>query len=164
YMKGDVGCPDELEPAFAGGLDVVCHLAGQVSLIRSFTDPVTDLQTNVHGTIRVLQACLRYGVPRLLFASSMQVYGRTDVVPTPEGTPAAPASYYGITKYAAERYVHTTAERTDLDFPFRVTSFRMYNVYGPRQSLDNPYQGVLGIFLGHLLRGEPLTVYGDGEQ
>ena len=52
----------------------------------------------------------------------------------------------------------------DLDFEFRVTSFRMYNVYGPRQALDNPYQGVLGIFLGNLLRGEPLTVFGDGEQ
>src|SRR5262249_23843855 len=52
----------------------------------------------------------------------------------------------------------------DLDFKFRVTSLRMYNVYGPRQALDNPYQGVLGIFLGNLLRGEPLTIYGDGEQ
>jgi UDP-glucose 4-epimerase len=94
----------------------------------------------------------------------MQAYGATAVVPTPEDTPCRPASYYGITKYAAERYVHTTAERTDLDFAFRVTSFRMYNVYGPRQALDNPYQGVLGIFLGNLLRGEPLTIFGDGEQ
>ncbi len=164
YFKGDVSRLDELEPAFAGGLDAVCHLAGQVSLIRSFTDPVTDLQTNVQGTVRVLQLCLKYRVPRLLYASSMQVYGRTEVVPTPERAPAAPASYYGITKYAAERYVHTTAERADLDFPLRVTSFRMYNVYGPRQALDNPYQGVLGIFLGNLLRGEPLTIYGNGEQ
>src|SRR5262249_57791763 len=58
----------------------------------------------------------------------------------------------------------TPAGWADLDFPFRVTSFRMYNVYGPRQALDNPYQGVLGIFLGNLLRGEPLTIFGDGEQ
>src|SRR4029450_5215010 len=60
--------------------------------------------------------------------------------------------------------VRTTAERVDLSFDFHVTCFRMYNVYGPRQALDNPYQGVLGIFLGNLLRGEPLTIFGDGEQ
>jgi UDP-glucose 4-epimerase len=100
----------------------------------------------------------------LLYASSMTAYGHTEVLPISETTPCRPVSYYGITKYAAERYVHTTAERTDLDFDFRVTSFRMYNVYGPRQALDNPYQGVLGIFLGNLLRGEPLTIFGDGLQ
>src|SRR5262249_14384005 len=101
---------------------------------------------------------------RLLYASSMTVYGHTDVLPTPEETPCRPISYYGITKYAAERYMQTTAERVDLNFNFHVTCFRIYNVYGPRQALDNPYQGVLGIFPGNLLRGEPLTIFGDGEQ
>jgi UDP-glucose 4-epimerase len=94
----------------------------------------------------------------------MTVYGHTKVLPTPEETPCQPISYYGITKYAAERYVRTAAERVDLDFDFHVTCFRMYNVYGPRQALNNPYQGVLGIFLGNLLRGEPITIFGDGEQ
>ena len=164
YLKGDVARRDDLEPAFSGGLDAVCHVAGQVSLIRSFSDPVIDLRTNVQGTVNVLQLCLKYRVPRLLYASSMTVYGNTDVLPTPEETPCGPVSYYGITKYAAERYVHVTAERVDLDSDLHVTSFRMYNVYGPRQALDNPYQGVLGIFLGNLLRGEPLTIFGDGEQ
>src|SRR5262249_42995599 len=129
-----------------------------------FSDPALDLRTNVQGTIRVLQLCVRHRVPRLLYASSMSVYGNTDVVPTPEETPCLPVSYYGISKYAGERYVHATAERADLAFDFHVTSFRMYNVYGPRQALDNPYQGVLGIFLGNLLRGDPITIYGDGEQ
>jgi UDP-glucose 4-epimerase len=114
--------------------------------------------------VNVLQLCLRYHVPRLLYASSMTVYGNTDILPTPEETPCQPVSYYGITKYAGERYVHTTAERVDLNFNFHVTSFRMYNVYGPRQALDNPYQGVLGIFLGNLLRGESITIFGDGDQ
>src|SRR5262249_49995051 len=141
-----------------------CHIAGQVSLIRSFSDPVTDLRTNVAGTLNVLKLCLKYRVPRLLYASSMTVYGRTEMLPTPEQTPCQPISYYGITKYAGERYVHPTAERIDLDFGFHVTSFRMYNVYGPRQALENPYQGVLGIFLGNLLRGEPITIFGDGDQ
>jgi UDP-glucose 4-epimerase len=116
------------------------------------------------GTVNVLQMCVKHRVPRLLYASSMQSYGVTDVVPTPEETPCRPGSYYGITKYAGERYVHATAERVDLDFELKVTSFRMYNVYGPRQAVNNPYQGVLGIFLGNLLRGEPLTIYGAGDQ
>ncbi len=164
YVRGDVTDRACLEDIFASGLDAVFHVAGQVSLIRSFTDPEVDLRTNIGGTVNVLQLCLKYRVPRLLYASSMTVYGSTDVLPTPEETPCRPVSYYGITKYAAERYVHTSAERVDLDFEFRVTSFRMYNVYGPRQALDNPYQGVLGIFLGNLLRGEPITIFGDGKQ
>jgi UDP-glucose 4-epimerase len=163
-VKGDILHQDDLERAFWGGLDAVCHIAGQVSLIRSFTDPVIDLRTNVLGTVNVLRFCLKHRVRRLLYASSMTLYGATEVLPTPEATPCRPVSYYGITKYAAERYVHITAERADLEHAFHVTSFRMYNVYGPRQALDNPYQGVLGIFLGNLLRGEPLTIFGDGDQ
>ena len=85
-------------------------------------------------------------------------------MPTPETEPCQPDSYYGITKYAAERYVHSTAERPDLGFDFSVTSLRMFSVYGPGQSFNNPYQGVLGIFSGNLLRGEPITIFGDGEQ
>jgi UDP-glucose 4-epimerase len=164
YIKGDVSCLKQLEPAFKDRLDAVLHIAGQVSQIRSFSDPALDLRTNVEGTLNVLRLCLQYEVPRLLYASSMTVYGSNAVLPTPEDATCQPSSYYGITKYAAERYVHATAERIDLNFSFHVTSFRMYNVYGPRQALDNPYQGVLGIFIGNILRDEPLTVFGDGEQ
>ena len=64
YVKGDVTRPGDLEPAFAGDLDAVCHIAGQVSLIRSFTDPVTDLRTNVEGTVNVLEAARVNGARR----------------------------------------------------------------------------------------------------
>jgi UDP-glucose 4-epimerase len=164
YFRGDVAKTEDLENTFQGGLDAVCHIAGQVSIIRSFTDPVADLRTNTQGTINVLQLCLKYKVPRLIYASSMTNYGDTEVLPIPETHSCAPTSYYGITKYAAERYVHATGRRADLGFAFHVTSLRMYNVYGPRQALDNPYQGVLGIFLGNLLRKEPITIFGDGGQ
>jgi UDP-glucose 4-epimerase len=164
YIRGDVVRAEDLELAFATGLDAVCHIAGQVSMIGSFSDPFTDLRTNTQGTVSVLQQCMRHRVPRLLYASSMTVYGETEVLPTAEETPCSPSSYYAITKYAAERYVHATAQRPDLTFDFSVTTLRMYTVYGPRQALDNPYQGVLGIFIGNLLRGEPITVFGDGEQ
>lgn len=164
YARADVIKPAEVEPAFVRGLDAVCHIAGQVSIIRSFSDPVVDLRTNVEGTLNILQMCLKYKVPRLVYASSMTLYGDIQTVPTPETEPCRPDSYYGITKHAAERYVHSTAERPDLDFDFRVTSLRMFSVYGPGQSYNNPYQGVLGIFSGNVLRGEPITIFGDGEQ
>lgn len=163
-VRGDVTRPEDLEGVFGWGPDAVCHLAGQVSIIRSFDDPVTDLRTNTEGTVNVLRMCLQRQVPRLLYASSMTVYGDAAQVPTPESEPGRPDSYYGITKYAAERYVYATAQRSDLWFDLHVTSFRMFSVYGPGQALDNPYQGVLGIFLGNVLRGEPITVYGDGQQ
>lgn len=164
FVSADVTRPAEVEPTFAQGLDAVCHIAGQVSIMRSFSDPVADLRTNVEGTVRILQLCLKHKVPRLLYASSMTMYGDCRVVPTPETEPCRPDSYYGITKHAAERYVHATAERPDLGFEFRATSLRMFSVFGPGQALNNPYQGVLGIFLGNMLRGEPITIFGDGEQ
>jgi UDP-glucose 4-epimerase len=164
FTFGDVAKVAEIEPVFSRGLDAICHIAGQVSIIRSFTNPVVDLRTNVEGTLNVLQLCLKYKVPRLLYASSMTIYGNCQTVPTPETEPCWPDSYYGITKLAGERYVHATAERPDLGFDFQVTSLRMYSVYGPGQAFDNPYQGVLGIFLGNLMRGEPITIFGDGEQ
>jgi UDP-glucose 4-epimerase len=164
FTFGDVARTEQVEPVFARGVDAVCHIAGQVSIIRSFTNPVVDLRTNVEGTLNVLQLCLKYKVPRLLYASSMTIYGNGGAVPTPETERCWPDSYYGITKLAGERYVHATAERPDLGFDFKVTSLRMYSVYGPGQAVDNPYQGVLGIFLGNLMRGEPITIFGDGEQ
>jgi len=164
FVLGDVSKLEDVERAFAGGLDAVFHIAGQVSLIRSYTNPTIDLRTNVMGTLNVLTTCAAHRVPRLIYASSMTVYGSDVPLPTPEDSPCEPVSFYGITKYAGERYVHVMAARRDLDFPFKITAFRMYNVYGTRQALDNPYQGVLGIFLGNLLRKEPITIFGDGEQ
>lgn len=164
FILGDVALPAQLEPAFSPRPDVVLHIAGQVSILKSFANPADDLRTNVEGTLCVLQACVRHKVPRLVYASSMTIYGECQAVPTPETEPLKPNAYYGITKLAAERYVLATAERPDLGFDFHATALRMFSVYGPGQSFSNPYQGVLGIFAGNLLRGEPITVFGDGRQ
>lgn len=164
YIKGDVVNEADVARAFAGGQDVVFHIAGQASTIRSFDDPTDDLRTNVQGTIRVLQRCVEDRVSRFLYASSMTAYGHPDHLPIDVTAPLRPISYYGISKMAAERYVHATASRSDLDHELNVTSFRMFNVYGERQSLTNPYQGVVAIFIANLLQGEPITIFGDGEQ
>lgn len=164
FVQGDVRDDVRLRRVFELGLDVVCHIAGQASVRRSFDDPAEDLGVNVVGTLNILNCCAGFSVPRLLYASSMTVYGDPEQIPTPESAPPCPLSFYGVTKATAERYVHLYAARTDLKQPLHATSFRMFNVYGPRQSLTNPYQGVLAIFLGNALRGEPITIHSDGEQ
>jgi UDP-glucose 4-epimerase len=141
FIRGDVRSDDDLRKAFESVPDAVFHVAGQASIKLAYADPREDLGVNVGGTIKVLEHCLEREVPRLVFAGSMTVYGNPARVPTPEDEPPSPVSFYGTTKYAAERYVHLTGAR-----------------------LSNPYQGVLAIFLGNLLRGEPIRIDGDGEQ
>jgi UDP-glucose 4-epimerase len=162
-VEGDVGDRALVDSVFADGrFDVVFHVAGQASIRLSFAEPEVDLATNVVGTVNVLRGCMDAGVRRLVNASSMTIYGDPDRVPTPEDARCIPVSYYGVTKLAAERYAHITADRSDVELA--VTSLRMFNVFGPRQSISNPYQGVLAIFIGNVFRGEPITIHGDGEQ
>jgi len=165
FIKGDVSNPKDIEKVFTNrSIDSILHIAGQPSIINSFTNPQSDFNTNFSGTMNMVMAALQHKVKRFLYASSMTTYGNPIHLPMRETDPCVPISYYGIAKYAAERFVHATAEKNDLPTPFLATSFRMFNVYGPRQSLTNPYQGVLAIFMGNVLRREPITIYGDGEQ
>lgn len=151
FVKGDVRNNTAVDAvAKKYKPDVVCHIAGQASNINSFTNPHADADVNYKGTINVVTACVRHHIPRLVYASSMLANN--------------PASYYGISKYAAERFVLATALRPDLHYPFNVTALRMFNVYGPGQSITNPYQGVLAIFIGNVLRGEPIRIFGSGRQ
>jgi UDP-glucose 4-epimerase len=95
----------------------------------------------------------------------MTAYGFVDKLPVDvDKAIPKPVSYYGISKYAAERYALATGLRKDIGFGFGVTAFRMFNVYGRRQSLTNPYQGVASIFIGNVLRNETIKIFGDGEQ
>jgi UDP-glucose 4-epimerase len=164
YIKGDVRRSEDIEAVFQTGIDAVFHIAGQASNIQSFDDPAADLATNTIGTLNILQACIHHKVTRILYASSMTIYGHPETLPVSLAEAPRPISYYGITKYAAERYVLATAARPDLDFGLNATAFRMFNVYGERQRLDNPYQGAMGFFLGNALKGDPITIHSDGEQ
>jgi UDP-glucose 4-epimerase len=165
FVKGDVKKDADLGRAFQGGLAGVFHIAGCASTIKAFDSPETDLNTNTLGSIRVTMRCVKHKVPRLLYASSMTAYGHVSKLPVNiDKELPRPISYYGISKYAGERYVLATGERKDLGFKFGATAFRMFNVYGRRQSLTNPYQGVASIFIGNILRREPVKIFGDGEQ
>ena len=165
YAKGDVIRPEEVEPAFARGLDAVCHIAGQVSIIRSFSDPVADLRTNVEGTVQHSQA-----VPQVQGAAADLCQLDDPVRRHARPCRRRKSNRAGRTPTTASPSMRRSATFIPprsgriSDFDFSVTSLRMFSVYGPGQSYNNPYQGVLGIFSGNILRGEPITIFGDGEQ
>ncbi len=143
-----------------GGFSVVSHHAAQADVRASVRDPRGDASVNVDGTLNLLEACRRHGVGRFVFASSGgTVYGEPETLPVPEGHPKRPDAPYGIAKLAGEHYArfHHAAGGP------ACVSLRYANVYGPGQDPTGE-AGVVAIFGRRLLAGEPLVVYGDGEQ
>jgi len=138
--------------------DAVCHQAAQMSVSRSVREPLFDAQVNCIGLINVLEAAVKRGCRRFVFASSGGVLYGDVTVPAPETAPANPVSPYGITKWVGERYLGFFAAEHGL----AAVALRYSNVYGPRQ---NPHgeAGVVAIFSKKLLAGEVATINGDGK-
>lgn len=154
-VVGDVTDAEALESAMAG-CDAVVHLAAKLEITKSQSDPVADLWTNLVGTIRVIEACKKTGVRRLVNASSACVYGQTDGTPSKENDPTDPNWEYGVSKLAAEKYAQIANDSGALD----VTSLRFSIVFG-----ENEWFGrVLPIFVKTALQGKPLVVFGSGSQ
>ena len=142
-----------LDPWLAGA-DAVIHEAALAGLIRSWSDLELYTSCNLVATGRLIEACRRAGVGRLVLASTSSVYG-TDAVGD-EDHPLEPASPYGITKLAAEQLVLAHVAAHGLP----ATIVRYFSIYGPRQRPDMAYHR----FIEAMLDGEPITVFGDGEQ
>jgi UDP-glucose 4-epimerase len=140
---------------------VICHHAAQIDVRKSIADPRFDCDVNLGGLLNVMQAAVQAGsVKQVLFASSGgATYGDTDRVPTPEDHPARPLSHYGVAKAAGELYLGVYAANYGIPY----AALRYANVYGPRQD-PHGEAGVVAIFAGRLLAGEPCTVNGDGKQ
>jgi UDP-glucose 4-epimerase len=141
---------------------VVFHLAAQVDVRVSVTNPVLDAEINVVGSVNVLEASRRAGVTKVIFASSGgTIYGEPapSALPVKESHPRRPLSPYGVAKSAVIDYMVAYRELHDLEF----TALALANVYGPRQD-PHGEAGVVAIFAGKLLAGEPCTIYGDGSQ
>ena len=140
--------------------DAVVHLAAQASVPRSVADPRFDASVNVLGTLGLLDAARRAAVRRVVYVSTGgAVYGDTDVLPTPEEHPTRPASPYGVSKLAGERYLECWAALTETP----TLTLRLANIYGPRQDPSGE-AGVVAIFTSRLLAGVECVVNGDGEQ
>ncbi|MBK5305879.1 MAG: NAD-dependent epimerase/dehydratase family protein [Frankiaceae bacterium] len=141
------------------GTTTVVHLAARPSVPRSLIDPVASHEANATGTLYVLEAAREAGA-HVVVASSSSVYGDTDVLPKSEDLPTRPLSPYAVSKLACESYALAYGTSFGLD----ALVFRFFNVYGPLQAAGHAYAAVVPAFLDAALRGEPLTVHGDGLQ
>jgi UDP-glucose 4-epimerase len=139
--------------------DILIHLAAQVKVSISLGDPFRDAMENIMGTIRLLSYCGKYGVQKVIFASSAAVYGENNQLPLKESAAASPVSYYGVSKSTCESYIRLFNHYNKLPF----TILRYANVYGPRQTADAE-GGIVSIFLNNITENKPLVIYGDGEQ
>ncbi|MEU6787562.1 NAD-dependent epimerase/dehydratase family protein [Nonomuraea angiospora] len=155
---------DVLDPALTGLVaelqpEVVCHLAAQISVRKSVAEPRRDARINVEGTACVLTAAHEGRARKVLFASSVAVYGRPNTIPVPGDAPTDPRSPYAASKLSGETYLAAFRALHGIEY----TTLVLSNVYGPRQSPEGE-AGVVSIFTDALLSGTPTVVYGDGTQ
>jgi UDP-glucose 4-epimerase len=140
--------------------DVINHHAAQMDVRRSVADPAFDADTNIIGTINLLQNAVKNNVKKFMFASTGgAIYGEQEYFPADEKHPMAPLSPYGISKLAVEKYLYFYNVQYDLKYSI----LRYANIYGPRQ---NPHgeAGVVAIFSKKLINGEQPVINGDGKQ
>ena len=157
-VEGDVRDAAAVAGAVEGA-EVVFHLAASVGNIRSIEHPAEDSEINVIGTLNVLEAARAAGVRKIVYSSSAAIFGELRHIPIREDHPAEPDSPYGVSKLAGEKQCLAYARLYELE----AVCLRYFNVYGVNQRYD-AYGNVIPIFAHRLLRGEPLTIYGDGEQ
>jgi UDP-glucose 4-epimerase len=158
-VEGELRSYERVHAAMRG-VEVVYHLGALGSVPRSVQDPLTSSAVNVEGTLNVLLAGRDEGVRRVIFSSSTSVYGSSRELPTPESAAPDPISPYGVAKLAAERYCISFSRVYSLE----TVVLRYFNVFGPRQSPYSEYAAVIPLFIARIDQGEPITIYGDGEQ
>jgi UDP-glucose 4-epimerase len=158
FILGDVRDEAAVSRAIEGA-EAVFHLAASVGNKRSIDNPIADAEINVIGTLRVLEAALRAGVRKIVTSSSAGIFGELKTLPILEDHPVEPDSPYGCTKLCEEKLCLAYAKLYDLE----AVCLRYFNVYGPNQRYD-AYGNVIPIFAFRMLRGETLTIFGDGEQ
>ena len=159
-VLGDVADAAALRAALAG-CTAVAHLAAVASVQASVDDPVSTHQSNFIGTLNLGEAMREQGVRRGRCASSAAVYGQNgEGEAIDEDTPKAPLTPYAADKLASEYYLDFYRRQHGLT----PAIFRFFNIFGPRQDPSSPYSGVISIFTERALAGQPITVFGDGEQ
>jgi nucleoside-diphosphate-sugar epimerase len=159
-VEGELRSYERVHNAVRGS-EVVYHLGALGSVPRSVQDPLTSSAVNVEGTLNVLLAARDESVRRVVFASSSSVYGAKRELPVGESLLADPISPYGVAKLAAERYCVSFSRVYE---SFETVVLRYFNVFGPRQSPFTQYAAMVPLFITAIAAGEPVTIYGDGEQ
>lgn len=160
FHQIDVRAPEMRDVATRFRPEIVFHLAAQIDAVASVSDPVTDAETNVVGTVNVLTAAVAAEAHRLVYVSSGgALYGAATTWPTSEKTRRQPATPYGVSKSVADDYLRLFSDIHGLDY----MSLGPSNVYGPRQDAEGE-GGVVAVFTARLLTGERPLIYGDGSQ
>jgi len=156
-VNGDFGSESDVSEA-VDSCEVCFHLISTTVPKSSNLNPVFDIETNLVGTVRMLQCALLKGMTKIIFLSSGgAIYGPPQELPIPETHPTNPICSYGITKLAVEKYLGLFHELHGLDY----VVLRFSNLYGERQRTQSS-QGAIAVFLGRALRGEAVEIWGDG--
>ena len=159
FIEGSITDTEVVRNAMEG-VDLVFHLAAMISVPESMQKPSECVEINVLGLLNVLEAAAAARVRKVVHASSAAIYGDNPTVPKTEDMLPEPKSPYAITKLDGEYYLEMFRSERELD----TVSLRFFNVFGPRQDPKSAYAAAVPIFIEKALAGEPLTIFGDGDQ
>lgn len=157
FIEGDISDPQiwiDLAP-----VDYIFHMAAMVSVVESISDPLKCELINVHSMVHLIDYARRHNVSKIIFASSAAIYGDSSKLQIESQYPN-PKSPYGLSKLSGEYLLNMAWLNHKIPF----TALRMFNVFGPRQSVKSAYASVIPIFITRALAGEALTIFGDGLQ
>lgn len=141
------------------GADLILHQGALGSVPRSIEDPITSHRSNTTGTLNLFTAAKEAGIKRIVYASSSSVYGDEPGLPKVEEKTGNLLSPYAATKAVAEEYANAFSRAYGMEF----AGLRYFNVFGPRQDPNGPYAAVIPIWVKAMIKGDPVTIYGDGE-
>ncbi|MEO5569859.1 MAG: SDR family oxidoreductase [Bacteroidia bacterium] len=158
-VEADINDSEKITPYFEN-VDKVFHIAALADIVPSIEKPLDYYNSNVNGTMSVMEACRKHGIKRIIYAASSSCYGIPDNYPTPESAAIRPQYPYALTKYLGEEICMHWAQV----YKMNITSMRFFNVYGPRSRTSGTYGAVFGVFLAQKINGKPFTLVGDGTQ
>lgn len=159
FTKADIRDMERMKRVVEG-VDFILHQAALPSVARSVDNPIDSNDVNVNGTLNMLVAARDAGVKKFVFAGSSSVYGDSPVLPKNEDMNTNPLSPYAVSKLLGEHYCRIFYTLYGL----KTVSFRYFNVFGPRQDPASQYSAAIPRFINAILKGEELTIYGDGQQ
>lgn len=158
FVKADI-CDYDAMIELTRGYDAISHQAALGSVPRSIQNPMLTTRVNIDGTVNILHAAVKNGIDRVVLACSSSTYGDSPDLPKKEDRIGRPLSPYAITKFAIEQYADVFRKTYGLNY----VGLRYFNVFGPKQSPDNPYAAVIPLFCRAFLEGKAPTINGDGK-
>jgi len=159
FLKFDISKKGEWQKEFKN-IDYVFHLAALADIVPSIDNPEIYYQSNVTGTLNVIEACKKYKVRKIIYSASSSCYGIPKNYPTKETEKIDPKFPYAVTKYFGEQLLIYWSRIYKINY----ISLRLFNVYGPRSRTSGTYGAMFGVFLAQKLNNKPYTLVGDGKQ